>query len=134
MEKMSGACLCGKVTVSFQVKAKSFAVCHCGMCRKWNGGPAMAVEGAESVSFQGDIATYESSAWAERGFCPTCGTHLFYRLKDQDFYSLPLGLVDGAQEFKFHQQIYIDHKPANYAFVGETENLTEAQVLALFGN
>ena len=24
----------------------------------------------------------QSSAWAERGFCKNCGSHLFYRLKE----------------------------------------------------
>ncbi|NIT13149.1 MAG: GFA family protein, partial [Candidatus Dadabacteria bacterium] len=52
------------------------------MCRKWCGGPLMAVNCGTDVTFEGEdnITVYDSSSWAERGFCSGCGSHLFYRL------------------------------------------------------
>ena len=39
-----GTCLCGAVTVSVSQPAASVGACHCRMCRKWGGGPLLAVE------------------------------------------------------------------------------------------
>lgn len=131
---LSGQCLCGSVRVSATPKNYHYGACHCSLCRKWGGGPMMAVECEDQVSFEGEaqIATYASSEWAERGFCKNCGTHLFYRLKDQPFYALPVGLMDQGQAWKFADQIFIDHKPSHYSFANPTKNMTEAEVFAQF--
>src|SRR5690625_3920515 len=82
---VEGECLCGSVRVTAQPKTNQFGACHCGICSQWGGGPLLAVECEDRVSFEGDshIGIYASSEWAERGFCKQCGTHLFYRLKNQ---------------------------------------------------
>lgn len=129
-----GTCLCGAVTVNFHLNEKVFDVCHCSMCRKWSGGPAMTVDAGTTISFQGTefITTYSSSDWAERGFCKKCGTHLFYRLKESGFSNVPLGLLENSQHFKFHLQIFIDMKPEQYSFANKTEQMTEAEVFAKY--
>ena len=38
-----GSCLCGSVTISASLLKNEMAACHCGMCRKWGGGPFMEV-------------------------------------------------------------------------------------------
>ena len=78
-----GSCLCGAVGFSAENAAKNLGACHCGMCRKWGGGPAMMVPCADAVSFSGDenIGVFASSEWAERGFRTSCGSHLFYRVR-----------------------------------------------------
>jgi hypothetical protein len=133
--RAKGTCLCGSVKVSVELDKDTFDACHCQMCRKWGGGPALTVDGGKNISFSGEafIATYSSSAWAERGFCKNCGTHLFYRLKNSDYCNFPLGLLDGTDHLKFHTQIFIDLKPKCYEFANQTENLTETEVLAKFG-
>lgn len=133
--EVTGKCLCGSVTVSFEVNKSTFDACHCGMCRKWSGGPALTIDGGKNISFKGEefISVYNSSAWAERGFCKLCGTHLFYRLKDSNYCNFPLGLIDGADKFKFQMQIFIDSKPQCYEFLNKTETMTEAEVIAKFG-
>lgn len=135
MALKTGKCLCGTVTLSLDVREAVFDACHCGMCRRWGGGPGFGVHANESLAFQGEefIATYASSAWAERGFCKQCGTHLFYRLKDGSFCNVPLGLLDGTDDFAFKVQIYVDHKPPSYAFANRTAMMTEAEVVAMFG-
>ena len=130
----NGKCLCGAVSVSFQMENDNFDACHCGMCRKWGGGPALTVDGGTSVSFKGEenIAVYNSSDWAERGFCKKCGTHLFYRLKESKWHNLPLGLIENNEQLNFHLQIFVDMKPGNYAFANKTEQMTQAEVFAKF--
>ena len=135
--KTTGSCLCKAVKFSFDIKEKHFDACHCSMCRTWGGGPAMMVDSVGNIEFEGEehISIFESSAWAERGFCKTCGTHLFYRLKDKtiNFCNFNLGTIDNHQDFKFTKQIFVDAKPENYSFANETHNMTEAEVLAAFG-
>ena len=71
---------------------------------------------------------FNSSEWAERGFCSRCGSHLFYRLKETGHYAVPVGVFDDQEQLVFESQIFIDHKPSFYSFANETEDLTEAQV------
>lgn len=135
--RVNGNCLCKAVKFSFDLKNKSFNACHCSMCRNWGGGPALTVESAGNIKFEGEehISVYNSSDWAERGFCSKCGSHLFYRLKDasHNFCNFNLGTLEKHETFSFTTQIYIDAKPRNYAFSNTTKDMTEKEVLAAFG-
>ena len=104
------------------------------MCRRWGGGPLLAVDCGTAVKIAGDahVGVFDSSQWAERGFCTRCGTHVFYRLKQSGQYLVPAGLLDDAQ-LSFTHQVFIDEKPAYYEFVNETENMTGAEVFAKYG-
>lgn len=132
---LHGNCLCGEVTVTAVSEEAAFGACHCDTCRKWGGGPLLVVECNAEVRWTGEesIAVYASSDWAERGFCKTCGTHLFYRLKAGDFHVLPLGLFSGVEGFTLAQEVFIDAKPHGYAFAGERPKLTGAELFASFG-
>jgi hypothetical protein len=133
-DMLQGQCLCGSVKVTATPEHRHVGACHCGMCRKWGGGPLLALECKDQVRVEGEahIATYASSEWAERGFCKQCGTHLFYRLKQEPFYAIPIGLFDGDPQWEFTDQIFIDHKPPHYSFANRTRNLTEAEVFAMY--
>lgn len=125
---MKGKCLCGAVTITAP-ELEAMAVCHCGMCRRWGGGPFMTVHGGPDVRVEGGtVKAYRSSDWAERAFCGECGTHLYYHLLPKNDYILSAGLFDESGRFRFESQICIDRKPANYTFADATEQLTEAQV------
>jgi len=105
------------------------------MCRKWGGGPLLAVDCGTDVSFAGeeDISIFDSSAWAERGFCNQCGTHLFYRLKESKQYIMPAGLFDDEERFVFDEQVFIDEKPSFYCFANKTKDMTGAEIFAKYG-
>lgn len=129
---MEGSCLCSSITVSAPTETE-IGVCHCSMCRRWSGGPMLAVHCGSGVAFSGQQppATYRSFEWAERGFCPTCGTHLFYHLLLSDEYILPAGLFQ-EQSFEVANQIFIDEKPEYYELANDTPKLTGEQVFAQF--
>ncbi|MDX7900197.1 GFA family protein [Aeromonas media] len=128
---MQGTCLCGGITVS-SGDHKEVNLCHCTMCRRWSGGPMFAVHGGKGVSFKGlTPVAYRSSEWAERGFCPTCGTHLFYHLLPTDEYILSAGLFQ-EQGFELTGQIFIDEKPDFYELKNDTPTLTGQQVFEQF--
>tara|TARA_R110002110_G_scaffold414951_1_gene646744 strand:- start:35429 stop:35851 length:423 start_codon:yes stop_codon:yes gene_type:complete len=132
----SGQCLCGAVKIQTSALQTHVGACHCGMCRNWGGGPMLTLQCEGEVSFEGknNISLFDSSEWAERGFCRHCGTHLFYRLKQNQQYYLPVGLFNLDEELSFDHQVFIDKKPLFYHFANDTKNLTEAQVFAMFGD
>lgn len=132
----SGSCLCGSVRVSAQNATNKVGACHCRMCRKWGGGPYMEVDCGTEVSFRGEenITVYDSSDWADRGFCNRCGSHLFYRLKESRQYMIPAGLFDEQDSFVFENQVFIDKKPAFYSFANKTNNMTEAEIFDMYGS
>lgn len=129
-----GHCLCGKVKISVPAASHSLGVCHCGMCRRWAGGPLFAIDCGNEVSFEGqdNIGVFASSDWAERGFCKNCGSNLFYRLKETQQYIMPLGLFDDLNDIVFDHQIFIDEKPGYYEFANDTHNMTGAEVFAKY--
>lgn len=131
---MQGHCLCGAVTISAPQRT-GVSVCHCGMCRRWGGGPLFALECGSGVAIEGGehVVSYRSSAWAERAFCRRCGTHLYYRMLEGGSYAIPAGLLDDASGFALAMQIFIDEKPAYYSLAEPVPSLTGAQVSAAYG-
>jgi hypothetical protein len=129
-----GSCLCGATRFTAKKVSENVGACHCGMCRKWGGGPLMAVDCGTEVSFEGEenISVYNSSEWAERGFCQQCGSHLFYRLKGSQQHMMPAGLFDDKENFIFKAQVFIDKKPSFYSFANETAEMTEAEIFAKY--
>ncbi len=129
-----GSCLCGAVSFKAHNIKLEIGACHCSMCRKWGGGPFMTIDCGSDVDFEDieTISVFTSSDWAERGFCSTCGTHLFYRLRESRQHFMPAGLLDIEGECTFDHQVFIDEKPAYYEFVNETRNMTGAEVFALY--
>lgn len=132
--EVAGRCLCGAVRISARVDMPAVDACHCDMCRRWAGAPMMAVEAGGEVKFEGDehVAVYVSSQWAERGFCRDCGTHLFFRLRNQPHYSLPVGLLDEGPPWRFDTEIFVEEKPDFYEFANDTRRLTGQEVFDEF--
>ncbi|MCG7373475.1 GFA family protein [Pseudomonas luteola] len=131
-----GRCLCSAVHVTVSLEKTSVSACHCSICRRWGGGPLMVVESTLPPQLTGEehVHVYESSEWAERGFCRRCGTHLFYRLKHGDFHAVPVGLFDDPDDWTFALQVFIEEKPAFYCFANDTRTLTGEELIAQFGS
>ncbi len=129
-----GQCLCGAVTITATQQGHSVGACHCTMCRRWGGGPLLAMDCGSDVSFSGEqhISVYSSSDWAERGFCRHCGTHLFYRLKQETSYAMPAGLFAETDDLMFDHQVCVDTQPGYYQFANQTKNLTCEELFALY--
>lgn len=100
--------------------------CHCSMCRKWSGGPFMAVPCRAAV-FSGPVTHYASSEKFERGFCAICGSNLFFHDSGNSIHAIPIGLFDDQSDLQFRAEIYIDDKPDYYAFSNETRKMTGAE-------
>jgi hypothetical protein len=78
------------------------------------------------------VHVFDSSKWAERGFCSNCGTHLFYRIKGTGEYSIPAGFFPELQGLEIEVQYFSDKRPDYYCFANKTKELTEAEVFAIY--
>jgi len=136
IREATGTCLCGNVQLSTSSMNIHAGACHCSMCRKWSGGPLMVVDCGTDITFSNteNIEVYNSSDWAERGFCKRCGSHLFYRLKEQNLHYVPVGLFDEVNDIVFDHQVFIDDKPGYYDFANKTENMTGEEVFSHFSS
>lgn len=139
-EHRHGYCLCGAVRYTLDEPPKSYGACHCNMCRRWSGGIGLGLQimpGGITWEGEDNIQTYKSSDWAERGFCRICGSNLFWRLTApgpmQGMLALSAGSLNDLEGLTLDSEVYIDHKPPGYAFAGERKQMTEAEVMALFG-
>jgi len=131
---ISGHCLCGAVSLAAQVKNHDVDACHCSMCRRWTSGPFLALSVDDSIRFEGveNIGVYKSSEWGERAFCTICGTTLYWRMSGTDHYGISAGMLDDSSELVLATEIFVDEKPAYYAFANETKKMTGEEVVAAF--
>lgn len=113
---ITGNCLCGAVRVTVDgAHDPRIGACHCRMCQVWSGGLFICFEApATSVQITGTVARHASSEFAERAFCPTCGTHLWMRDTDRDDapYDLMPGPFQAALSWPLRSEIYSDRAMA----------------------
>lgn len=129
--RLSGRCLCGAVTFTATPNGGMHA-CHCPTCRRQSGGILFSVDCGDSVEVQGDVATYASSDWATRQFCPACGTGLFWRSNDGGLTMVSAQAFDDPTVFALEDEFCIESKPDGYALAGERPRLTTEQLWAQF--
>ena len=93
---ISGGCQCGAVRFAVRAGPGKASVCHCRMCQRATGNdfaPLIEVP-SDRATLTGRVTLFASSSLAERGFCATCGTPLFYRGTARDTVEFMLGAVD----------------------------------------
>lgn len=131
---VTGRCLCGAVAFRAKAATHDVAVCHCGMCRRWTGGPLMYidVEGTPSFAGRDAIGIYRSSETGERGFCKNCGSVLFWKVAGAERYALTAGSLDAAEGLTFTKEIFIEDKPPFYDFANATEKLYGSDAMAVY--
>jgi hypothetical protein len=137
MSTRTGRCLCGAVVYEGKGEPGDLHVCHCTACRRWNGGPAMAVtfSGGIEIRTPDTVNWFSSSDWAERGSCRVCGSALFYRLKDGDppYINVSAGSLDDASVVKgVHEHIFVESWPAYYDFADDAPRTTGEDFVARF--
>jgi len=89
------------------------------------------------ITGEDQVGIYPSSPWAERAFCKSCGSSLFYRVTAegpmQGEMHVGFGTLSDVSGIPFTGELYIDLKPEAYSFAGEGRHqMTEAEVTAMF--
>jgi hypothetical protein len=130
-EPVTGRCLCGAVTITVEAMQAEVDICHCAMCQRWGGAFYAGVKG-EAVTVTGEdaITVYRSSQWAERAFCGTCGSNLWYRFLPTGSRSFLAGLFDLPPGFGIERQIFVDEKPDWYDIAQDSPMLTAEETVA----
>ena len=81
IETLTGRCACGAVSFEADGPFRDGLACHCETCRRQSGHYIVATcAGPDKVTIadSGELAWYEATPDARRGFCRTCGSFLFW--------------------------------------------------------
>jgi hypothetical protein len=115
---ISGSCLCGAVTFRATGTARDPAACHCSQCRKQSGHYWAAVNvPIEGFAHTGEVRWYAASAAAERGFCPVCGSTLFWKAQDEDQIGVSMGALDPPTGLRLERHIFTADKGDYYDII-----------------
>ena len=114
MSDHSGSCLCGAVTYRVTGPMRPVVACHCTQCRKTSGFHVAATSAPrEAVEVTGDVAWFQSSETARRGFCPVCGSNLFWDGGGANL-SIMAGTLDGPTGLTLAGHIFCADKGDYY--------------------
>ena len=86
-QKLSGGCACGAIRYDCNADPVIMFNCHCRDCQRASGSAyaAMVVVPKAAVQMSGEPRYHKIVAGAgkaiERGFCPTCGSHVTDKLE-----------------------------------------------------
>jgi hypothetical protein len=127
-EPIEGHCLCGAVTIRVPEGVGWVGACHCRMCQRWSGGVFLCFP-ADGVTVEGTVTRHASSGFAERAFCPVCGSHLWMRDSSaaDGHYELMPGLFDAAQDWRLFSEVYADCAMASVHLTGAERRATRAE-------
>ena len=133
MSQIDGQCLCGAVTVSATLAKPVIRACHCDMCRQHTSSMFMSLPTEPgSITVTGPAQSYRSSDWAERGFCSTCGSTLWYATVADGQKQLAAGLFDQAGQATLKLEFFADMCPSGYALAGDHRKMSTEETAALF--
>lgn len=112
---LNGSCLCGAVTFAAKGAARDPAACHCTQCRKQSGHHWASVQVMDAdLTITGSPTWFASSDAAKRGFCPTCGSFLFWKGAGDPDTGVSLGAVDGPTGLRLERHIFTADKGDYY--------------------
>lgn len=113
-DDIQGSCLCERVRFSVRNNTRATA-CHCAQCRKQSGHYwASGHVERDNVTITGEVKWYQSSEIAQRGFCPECGSTLFWQRHDETAMSFSLGAIDGPTGVRLQRHIFTADKSDYY--------------------
>ncbi|WP_347140786.1 GFA family protein [Paracoccus sp. SSK6] len=113
MSDFTGRCLCGAVSFTGTWGGDPLRACHCSQCRRWSG-HVWAAAGSAELAVEGPVKWFRSSDEAERGFCPDCGSSLFWRRTGSDRVEVAAGAVDNPTGLQLVGHIYVADKGDYY--------------------
>jgi len=119
-----GGCLCGAVRYELRGPLRGVVLCHCGQCRRSHGylGAYSSVRLEDLTLLEQDaLRWYESSDWARRGFCGTCGGRLFWEPLGQGRMAVAAGSIDQPSGLETLGHIFVAEAADYYEFADGLE-------------
>jgi hypothetical protein len=115
-ERFEGGCLCGAVRYRADARPVRGVICHCSMCRKHSGAPALAFVHFPVAAFawlKAEPQWYRSSQYATRGFCPTCGSTVAMREEVlRDRVQVCIGSLDEPDKVTIDDHVWTQERVA----------------------
>ncbi|WP_097928870.1 GFA family protein [Monaibacterium marinum] len=113
-ERHRGSCLCGAVKYQVRGSLRPVVACHCVQCRKTSGHYGAATSAARGdLKIAGDVKWFASSGTARRGFCPDCGSSMFWDGGGENI-SIWAGTLDGQTDLQLRGHIFAADKGSYY--------------------
>lgn len=103
-EFLEGGCRCGATRYRASGKPFKSSYCHCNDCRSATGALVQAwllYDGGRIEFVNGSPKKYRSSPGVLRGFCPECGTPLWWEgtWHDVPIQMVPIGTLDNPNVY-----------------------------------
>ncbi len=111
--RATGGCLCRAVRYEVRGSLRPVIACHCTQCRRTSGhfvaATATAPQNLVLVEEKG-LSWYQSSSFARRGFCHTCGSSLFWERTEGvgDHISIMTGTLDSPTGLQTEMHICVE--------------------------
>ena len=113
---LEGGCLCGAIRYRIRVAPTDVVHCHCSMCRRASGAPAVTwatVASADFAIVKGAPKRYVSSARASRQFCAECGAQLTFQYNDRpDEIDVTVATLDDPAAVPPRQHVWAEDRIA----------------------
>ena len=116
-KKLTGRCNCGAVSFVAVGPFRPAKACHCKSCRRQSGHflAATQIDKADlSLTGEANLTWYAASQKAVRGFCRTCGAHLFWQTHRSDRVSILMGCLDEPTGITLADHIFVAEKGDYY--------------------
>lgn len=125
-----GTCLCGAIRFELTPPLRPIIVCHCRQCALWTG-YAVAATAVDLSRFHlqsgaGDLRWFSSSEHADRGFCATCGSSLFWRPRNGSRIAVLAGLLQSPTGLSIAAHVYVADKADFYDISGDAPRFPAA--------
>jgi len=116
---ISGSCCCGNISYTAQA-TKPLWFCHCQQCRKMTGHYMAAAQvNLSDLSVDGEPKWYYVSESSRHGFCPDCGSQIFWRNDRNDFLSITGGSMNDTTNLHVAGHVFVGEKGGYYDIPGD---------------
>lgn len=114
--RLHGACLCGANRFTLPGPMGEVTACHCRQCRKLSGHFAASFDAEEAgITWHSRRqAEFVTPGGATRGFCPDCGSSLWFRAGGGGGFSVEAGLIANPTGGRLVRHIFVADKGDYY--------------------
>jgi hypothetical protein len=111
-----GGCLCSAIRYRATEAPVRGVMCHCSMCRRHSGAPVLAFVHFPKAAFSWigrEPQRFRSSRYAERGFCPECGSTISMREEVlSDRVQICVGTLDTPDQVRIDDHVWTQQRIA----------------------
>ena len=136
-QPLTGGCYCGAIRYHV-VEIFDAGYCHCSVCRRISGAPAIAWANVRSDCFRlirGSPRQFASSEQYVRCFCPECGTHCYSLGRDDpQIVSINTGTLDQPERVPPRVHIWTQSRLGWFDTRDDLPRFAEGSVAHPLGN